>query len=478
MGRISRSAARRRLYWWRCPQLERRLPDRQSAPPQRRHHRPRRPRQDHARRRDAPAGRRVPGQRAGRRAGHGLQRPGARARHHHPGQEHRRPLRRDPDQHRRHARATPTSAARSSACCRWSTACCCSSTPPRARCRRPASCCARPSSAACRRSSSSTRSTAPTRAPQEVLNEVYDLFIDLDATDEQIDFPVLYTSGRAGTAEHDAGRARRGPAAALRRHRRARAAAARAIADAPLQMLVANLDYSDYLGRIAIGRIFNGRVKVGDPIVVLKRDGPAQQTRVTKLFAFDGLKRIEIERGRRRRHRLPRRHRGHRHRRDHRRSRAPQPDPADRASTSRRCRWSSASTPRRSPAATASSSPRGTCATASSKELLGNVSLRVEDTDTPEQVKVLGRGELQLAILIEMMRREGYELQVSRPEIVTKEIDGVQHGAGRGAGHRRRRGVPGRGHRQPSAAPRRDDQDGQPRRRPRAPRVPRSRRAA
>ena len=75
------------------------------------------------------------------------------------------------------------------------------------------------------------------------------------------------------------------------------------------------------------------------------------------------------------------------------------------------------------------------------------MSLRVEDTDTPEQMKVVGRGELQLSILIEMMRREGYELQVSRPEIVTKEIDGVQDGAGRGPRHRRARGIPGRRHR-------------------------------
>ena len=81
------------------------------------------------------------------------------------------------------------------------------------------------------------------------------------------------------------------------------------------------------------------------------------------------------------------------------------------------------------------------------RELLGNVSIRVEPTDTPEQMKVLGRGELQLSILIEMMRREGFELQVSRPDIVTKDVDGTGRGAGRGSGHRRRRGVPGRRHR-------------------------------
>ena len=106
------------------------------------------------------------------------------------------------------------------------------------------------------------------------------------------------------------------------------------------------------------------------------------------------------------------------------------------------------------------------------KELLGNVSLRVEDTDSPEQMKVIGRGELQLSILIEMMRREGFEVQVSRPDIVTKEIDGVRVGAGGGARHRRAGGISGRRDRAGRHPARRDDQDGQPRQRARAARVP------
>src|SRR6478736_7348392 len=129
---------------------------------------------------------------------------------------------------------------------------------------------------------------------KEVLNEVYDLFTDLDATEEQIEFPVLYTSGRAGTASTSLevpGEDLRPLFDAILAH----VPPPKGIPDAPLQMLVANLDSSDYLGRIAIGRVFNGRVKVGDPIVVMKRDGASQQTRVTKLYAFDGLKRIEIE---------------------------------------------------------------------------------------------------------------------------------------------------------------------------------------
>src|ERR671913_198700 len=117
---------------------------------------------------------------------------------------------------------------------------------------------------------------------QEVLNEIYDLFIDLDATEEQLDFPVLYTSAKAGTSTPtptDTGRDLR----------------PLFDASAPLQMLVANLDSSDYLGRIAIGRIFNGRVRIGDLVCVFKLDGVQQQTRVTKLFAFEGLKRIDID---------------------------------------------------------------------------------------------------------------------------------------------------------------------------------------
>ncbi|MGE4067687.1 MAG: translational GTPase TypA [Vicinamibacterales bacterium] len=259
---------------------------------------------------------------------------------------------------------------------------------------------------------------------QEVLNEVYDLFIDLDATEEQIEFPVLYTSGRAGTASTSLdvpGEDLRPLFDAIVEH----VPPPKGDPEAPLQLLVANLDASDYLGRIAIGRIFNGRVKVGEPVVVLKGDGASQQTRVTKLFAFDGLKRVEIEE-------------------------AAAGDIVCLAGIEDINIGETIADPEH-PAAVPSfaideptvsmvfgvnTSPLagrdGQFVTSRhlrerlQRELLGNVSLRVEDTDTPEQVKVLGRGELQLAILIEMMRREGYELQVSRPEIVTRTIDGVR----------------------------------------------------
>src|SRR5215207_83799 len=134
----------------------------------------------------------------------------------------------------------------------------------------------------------------PDARPQEVLNEIYDLFIDLDATEEQLDFPVLYTNARVGTASRDqevAGSDLRPLFDAIVEH----VPAPRGNPEAPLQILVANLDSSDYVGRIAIGRIFNGRVRIGDPVAVCKLDAAVQETKVTKLYAFDGLKRIEIQ---------------------------------------------------------------------------------------------------------------------------------------------------------------------------------------
>jgi GTP-binding protein len=260
--------------------------------------------------------------------------------------------------------------------------------------------------------------------PREVLSEVYDLFIDLDATEEQIEFPVLYTVAREGTATADLqtpGQTLRPLFDAIVAH----VPPPHGDAEAPLQMLVANLDSSDYLGRIAIGRIFNGRVRVSDPIVVLKLDGSAKETRVTKLFAFEGLKRVEIEEAAAGdivclagieeitigetiadpEHRL-----------------AIPPVAIDEPTVSMVFGVNTSPMAGRDGQYLTSRHLRDRL----QRELVGNVSLRVEDTDTPEQVKVLGRGELQLAILIEMMRREGHELQVSRPEIVTRQIDGAR----------------------------------------------------
>jgi GTP-binding protein len=260
--------------------------------------------------------------------------------------------------------------------------------------------------------------------PKEVLNEVYDLFIDLDATEDQIEFPVLYTNAKEGAATMDIAQ----PGDSLQPLFEAivdHVPPPRGNPEAPLQMLVANLDSSEYLGRIAIGRIFNGAVRLNDPVTVLKLDGSEQQTRVTKLFAFDGLKRIEIQQAGagdivclagieditigetiadlEHRVRIP-------------------PIAIDEPTVSMIFGVNTSPMAGRDGQYVTSRNLRDRL----TRELLGNVSVRVEDTDTPEQMKVIGRGELQLSILIEMMRREGYEVQVSRPDIVTREIDGVR----------------------------------------------------
>ena len=193
--------------------------------------------------------------------------------------------------------------------------------------------------------------------------------------------------------------------------------------EAPLQMLVANLDSSDYLGRIAIGRIFHGRVKVGDPIAVCKLDGNVQETKVTKLYAFEGLRRIDITEAAAGdivclagieditigetiadlEHRQPM-----------------PPIAVDEPTVSMIFGVNTSPMSGREGQFVTSRQIKDRL----DRELLGNVSIKVEPTDSPEQMKVLGRGELQLSILIEMMRREGFELQVSRPDIVTRTVDG------------------------------------------------------
>ena len=260
------------------------------------------------------------------------------------------------------------------------------------------------------------------RAP-EVLNEIYDLFIDLDANEDQLDFPVLYTNARTGTATLDpegAGEDLRPLFDAVVKH----VPPPRGNPDAPLQLLVANLDSSDYLGRIAIGRIFNGRVKIGDAVAVVKLDTAVQHTKVTKLLAFDGLKRVDIQEASAgdivclagieditigetitdMEHQI-----------------AIPPTAIDEPTVSMIFGVNTSPVAGRDGQFVTSRQLKDRL----ERELLGNVSIRVEPTDTPEQMKVVGRGELQLSILIEMMRREGFELQVSRPDIVTKNLKGV-----------------------------------------------------
>jgi GTP-binding protein len=254
--------------------------------------------------------------------------------------------------------------------------------------------------------------------PAEVLNEIYDLFIDLDAAEEQLDFPILYTNAKTGVAKTtpDGGDGDLRPLfEALIAHIPGPGGTNHGV----LQLMIANLDYSDYLGRLGIGRIFSGRVRVGDTVAVAKRDGRLVTTKVTKLYAFDGLKRVDV-------------------------------DGADCGEIVALAGFegiaigetiTSAESPAPLPPLrideptlsmifSVNTSPfagrDGRWVTSRNikdrleKELLTNVSVRVEPTDSADAFKVMGRGELQLAILIETMRREGFELSISNPEVVTR----------------------------------------------------------
>jgi GTP-binding protein len=258
--------------------------------------------------------------------------------------------------------------------------------------------------------------------PQQVLNEVYDLFIDLDAKEEQLDFPVLYTNAKAGTASISIAQAGEDLRPLFEAIVSTVPPPAGEAAGA-LQVLVANLDYSDYLGRIAIARVFNGTLKIGEEVGIAKMGGSLIRTRITKLFSFSGLKRVEIEtaelgdiiavagvEGITIGDTI---------------TDAEAPAPLPRIMIDE---------PAIAMQFIVNTSPfagrEGTFVTSRNlrerleKEVLTNVSLRVEETGSTDSFKVMGRGELQLAILIEMMRREGYELMVGKPEIVTKTLDG------------------------------------------------------
>jgi GTP-binding protein len=263
----------------------------------------------------------------------------------------------------------------------------------------------------------------PDARATEVLNEIFDLFIDLDASEAQLDFPVIYTNGRRGTATLDLatpGEDLRPLFDAIVRH----VPPPMGSVGAALQILVANLDSSDYLGRIAIGRIFNGKVKIGDEVAICTSDvADARKAKITKLFAFDGLKRVEIDNaaagdivclaG------MPDITIGETVTEVERQSPVPMVA-IDEPTVSIVFGVNTSPMAGREGQFVTSRQVRDRL----ERELIGNVSIRLENTDSPETVNVIGRGELQLSILIEMMRREGYELQVSRPQIVTKDHNG------------------------------------------------------
>ncbi len=264
----------------------------------------------------------------------------------------------------------------------------------------------------------------PNARPTEVIDEVLDLFIELGANDDQLEFPVVYASALMGTSSLDPDKQDENMQALYDTIVEHIPAPTESV-EQPLQFLVTLLDFNEYLGRIAVGRVNRGVVKQGQSVAVMTREGGIKQARIEKLFGFQGLKRIEVlEAG------------------------AGDiiaiagikdinigetlADPAN---------------PEALPVLTideptlqmtflVNNSPfagrEGKWVTSRKlrdrlfKELETDVALRVEETDSPDAFIVSGRGELHLGILIENMRREGYELQVSKPEVIIKEIDGVK----------------------------------------------------
>jgi GTP-binding protein len=258
---------------------------------------------------------------------------------------------------------------------------------------------------------------------QEVLNEVYDLFIDLDASEEQLEFPIIYANAKAGHAKlnlDDDSKDLR-PLFDLI----LKSPAPEGDENGILQLLVTNIDYNDYVGRLAIGRLFSGTIKVGGIVAMINSSGIAVETKITSIYTFDGLQRREAEKA----------------------SAgdiialagieginigdtitdAETPNPLPRICVDE---------PTISMVFSVNTSPfagkSGKFVTSRNlrarleKEILYNVSIRVDFSEA-DSFNVMGRGELQLAILIEMMRREGYELSVSMPKTITKHINGVLH---------------------------------------------------
>ncbi|MDU0460106.1 MAG: translational GTPase TypA [Geobacteraceae bacterium] len=264
----------------------------------------------------------------------------------------------------------------------------------------------------------------PGSRPDEVLNMVFDLFCELNASDDQLDFPVVYTSAKMGYAKLDINieSTSMEPLFAVVE---SNVRPPKGDAKAPFQMLIANIDYNDYIGRMATGRIFNGKVRAGETVAMIKCDGTITKGRITKLLGYEGLKQVDIEEagtgdivtvagfeevsiGE---------------------TLASADDPIA-------VPYVSIDEPTLSMNFIVNTSPfagrEGKWVTSRNirdrltKELRTNVSLRVEDTESADTFKVSGRGELHLSILIENMRREGFELAVSKPEVIVRIKDGVK----------------------------------------------------
>lgn len=261
----------------------------------------------------------------------------------------------------------------------------------------------------------------PEARPVEVVDEVLELFIELGADDDQLEFPVIYASSREGFAIIDLEEERKDLEPLLKTIIE-KVPAPYGSFDEPLQLLVSNIDYDEYVGRIAIGKIDRGQIKLGQQAVVCKKEGTLANVKVSRLYKFEGLKRVEaaeaalgdivavsgvgdINIGETI-------------------CDAESPDPLP---------FVNIDEPTINMTFSVNNSPfagrEGTYVTSRHlrdrlfKELETNVSLRVEETASPDSFKVSGRGELHLSILIETMRRQGYEFQVSKPKVIFKEID-------------------------------------------------------
>ena len=264
----------------------------------------------------------------------------------------------------------------------------------------------------------------PGARPLQVVDDVLDLFIELGANDEQLEFPVVYASGKQGIASLDLDK----PGTDLKPLFETiinTIEPPKCDLDGTMQMLVSNIDYDDYVGRIAIGRVERGTIQLGMPIAICKKDDKIENARVTKLYTYDGLKRVEVE----------------------------EASAGDIIALSgvtdinigdticdynnpEKIPFVDIDEPTVSMTFSVNNGPfagqEGQFVTSRHirdrlfKELDRNVSLRVKETESPDSFEVSGRGELHLSVLIETMRREGFELLVSRPKVIFKEIDGVK----------------------------------------------------
>ena len=264
----------------------------------------------------------------------------------------------------------------------------------------------------------------PGARPDKVVDQVIELFIELDATDEQLDFPVVYASAKNGVGKLDLSDLD-GDLTCLFETVINTIKAPNCDEEGPAQMLVSNIDYDDYVGRIAIGRLERGIIKVGMPVSICEKDDKISQGKVAKLYTHMGLKKVEVEE-------------------------AKAGDIIEIAGLSNihigdticdfnnpeKIPFVDIDEPTVSMTFSVNNGPfagrEGQYITSRHirdrlfKELDRNVSLRVEETESPDSFIVSGRGELHLSVLIETMRREGYELLVSRPKVIIKEIDGVK----------------------------------------------------